>query len=223
MPRPLTGNGRRAAGLVVVAGALATLGLGLLFHGARSGSAFDEAVRSTVHSWLPSGLLRLLLTPSEPVVLLVVVVLGAAICVLRRRFSAALLLATGPVVAVALNSFVLKPVFARRYEGYLAYPSGHTVSLVAVLTVLVLLSSPGLRRLLLCATALVVTAGAGAALVGLGYHYATDVLGGIAFALTVIPGVTLLLDLPARHGPARRAGTPPAGTSSGTHPRASPR
>lgn len=221
VPGPLL-RARRTGGILAALGAVLTLALGVPTHGGRTGSAFDVAVRSGVDGAVPGAVLRVLVLPAEPGVLLGLGGVIVAISLLRRRFTAVLLAVAGPGIAVALNTFVLKPVFARRFTDYLAYPSGHTVSLVAVLTVLVLLCGTT-RRALLCgvAVALVATCCAAVALVGLGYHYITDVFGGIGFAIAVVIALALVLD--RLRGPATPAGTPRADTSSGTRPPASPR
>ncbi|KAA9166173.1 phosphatase PAP2 family protein [Amycolatopsis acidicola] len=141
------------------------------------------------------------------------------LCGLQRRWRDTVLCVLGATVPVLLNTFVLKPVFAHHLDDYLAYPSGHTVSLVAPLTVLVLLARQGIPRLVTLAVAVVVTACAGVGLVGLGYHYPLDVVGGACFAVAAV----LTLSLCLRRAPAPSDGSPRAGTSSGSRPASSPR
>ncbi|TVT32470.1 phosphatase PAP2 family protein, partial [Amycolatopsis rhizosphaerae] len=171
------------------------------------------------------GLLDLFVQPTEPYVLLPLIALITLLCALGRHWRGALLCVAGTAIPVALNSWVLKPLFDRHLKDYLAYPSGHTVSLVAVLTVLVLLARPGTGRLVSGALAVLVTAVAGVGLVGLGYHYPIDVAGGALFAVAAVLGVSLSVSfLPVpRRAPERSDGSPPGGTSSGNPPAASPR
>ncbi|MPY77487.1 MAG: phosphatase PAP2 family protein [Actinophytocola sp.] len=135
----------------------------------------------------------LLVTPSEPQVVLPLTALVVGLCLVQRRWRGAVLAATAPLVAIALNTWVLKPAFGRLSEGHLAYPSGHTVSIVAVSAVFVLLARPGVARWVAAVVGTVVSLGVGVALVTLGFHYPTDVVGGAAFALTVVPLVALAL------------------------------
>lgn len=162
------------------------------------------------------ALLELLVLPTEPYVLVPLIALVAGLCALRRQWHDAVFCLAGTAVPVALNTWVLKPLFGHRLEGWLAYPSGHTVSLAATLTVLVVLVR---QRVLAGIAAVVVTAAAGIGLVGLGYHYPVDVLGGACFAVAAV----LTLSLATRRGRAPSAGSPRAGTSSGSPPAASPR
>jgi membrane-associated phospholipid phosphatase len=87
---------------------------------------------------------------------------------------------------LAANTWVLKPLFDRQNDGYLVYPSGHTVSLVSTLAVLVLLARPGVARWIVVAVGAVLLIAAGTGMIGLGYHYFTDVVGGTFFAVAVV-------------------------------------
>ncbi|HJQ46307.1 MAG TPA: phosphatase PAP2 family protein [Amycolatopsis sp.] len=172
--------------------------------------------------WVPGGAppathddLRILLLPTQPYVLIPAVTVMAGACALKRRWDGLALCLLGGIVPVALNTWVLKPLFDRPLHDDLAYPSGHTVSLVSVLTVLVLL----VRRLLVAALAVAVTALAAIGLVGTGYHYPVDVAGGACVAIAAVLTIASALHL-AR---APSAGSPRGGTSSGSPPAASPR
>ncbi|HVV09248.1 phosphatase PAP2 family protein [Amycolatopsis sp.] len=166
-----------------------------------------------------SVLLDLFVAPTEPYVLIPLVALMTVLCGLQRQWRDAVLCVLGAVVPVLLNTFVLKFVFAHHLDDYLAYPSGHSVSLVAPLTVLVLLAGQGIARVVTFVVAAVVTVLAGIGLVGLGYHYPLDVVGGACFAVAAVLTLSLLL----RPAPAPSGGSPRAGTSSGSPPAASPR
>ncbi|SFK04575.1 PAP2 superfamily protein [Amycolatopsis sacchari] len=164
-------------------------------------------------------LLSLFLRPTEPYVLIPLVALAVAVSALRRDRAAVLLCLAGPTVPLALNTWLLKPLFDHHIGSYLAYPSGHTVGLVSVLTVLVLLARPGTARAVTVSAAAVVTVAAGFGLVGSGYHYPLDVVGGTCFAVACV----LTLSLATHPARAPSAGSPRAGTSSGSPPAASPR
>ncbi|WP_160148745.1 phosphatase PAP2 family protein [Amycolatopsis alkalitolerans] len=175
--------------------------------------------------WAPGFLRRglghgspeVLLLPTEPYVLIPVIALATAFCLVKRRRAGAVLCAAGTVVPVVLNSWVLKPLFDHHLSGYLAYPSGHTVSLVATLTVLVLLAR---HQIVAIAAAAAITTAAGIGLVEAGYHYPVDVVGGACFAVAAVLTLSLATTRLAR---APSAGSPPADTSSGSPPAASPR
>lgn len=83
---------------------------------------------------------RILVLPTEPYVVFALAAVAVFLCLRAgRRWEAALALG-GPLLAILLNTWLLKPLYDRWKNGTLVYPSGHTVSLVAVLTVLVLLT-----------------------------------------------------------------------------------
>src|SRR5262245_56386569 len=115
----------------IVAGvcALLTLALGLVVAGDHTPSGLDAAVAAAVTGW-PRGLLTALVLPTEPYVILPAI---AVLVVLFR--SDALFVVLAPALAVAVNTWVLKPLFDRWKGDTLVYPSGHTVSLVATLVV----------------------------------------------------------------------------------------
>ncbi|GHF65353.1 hypothetical protein GCM10017566_43610 [Amycolatopsis bartoniae] len=165
------------------------------------------------------ALLTLLVQPTEPYVLIPLVAVMVAVSALHRDRAAVLLCLAGPTVPLALNTWLLKPLFGHHIDGYLAYPSGHTVGLVSVLAVLVLLARPGTARATTALVAAAVTTAAGFGLVGFGYHYPVDVVGGTCFAVAAV----LTLSLATHPARAPSAGSPRAGTSSGSPPAASPR
>ncbi|GGS50204.1 phosphatase PAP2 family protein [Actinokineospora fastidiosa] len=140
---------------------------------------------TAVDTWIaarlggPSALWDTLSLTTHPVATLSVI--AATVVLARRRLSVALMAAAGPAIAVALNTWALKPAFGRVHGDHLAYPSGHTTALAAILAVLVIAAGP--RWI---AAAIPLIAVAGAAIVGMGYHYATDILGGALWASAVV-------------------------------------
>lgn len=203
---------RAVAAVAALCGAFA-LTLGAAVAGQRSPTGLDAAFETGVEralgdmgeTWVP-WVSQALVAPTEPLVVLTVLAVIAGFGVVRRRADVVVLAVAGPSVAVAVNTWVLKPMFARHYDDHLAYPSGHTVSLVATLTVLVLLAGTRRARLLTigCGTAL--TAGAAVGMAALEYHYLTDVVGGAATAVAVVSGLALLGNAVFR--PERRAKPP---------------
>ena len=185
--------------------ALLALGLGIPFAGERTPSTLDTAAADAA-AHLGPGLLDVLVLPTEPYVLLPALALAVLYCLKTRRRTDAARVIGGPAIAVALTTWVLKPLYDRWKNDTLVYPSGHTVSLVATLTVLVLLT----RKLIALVIADVVVLAAATGLVGLGYHYLTDVIGGALFGAAV----ALLTWSVPRRAPAPSAGSPHAGTSS---------
>jgi undecaprenyl-diphosphatase len=90
----------------------------------------------------------------------------------------------------------------RRLNGYLGYPSGHTVSTASAWTVAMLGSAAGARigrRVLALLAWVLVTGAVMMGLVGMDYHYPTDAVGGLCVALgVVLPGAALTDVLAAR-------------------------
>jgi membrane-associated phospholipid phosphatase len=128
----------------------------------------------------------------------VLVVLGFAI---GRRPRAAALAVLGPGLATGLTEVVLKPLVGRRLRGDLSFPSGHTTGAVSIAVVLVVFllgpNRPKLRlsfRILLCVLAAAAAVVVAAAMVGAGYHYATDTVGGLCVAVAVVLAVSAVID-----------------------------
>ena len=149
-----------------------------------------------------TDLLRLLVLPAEAYVLIPVALIAAGLCLLGRRRPEAALTIAGPLIAILANTWVLKPLFGRWKSTWLAYPSGHTVALVAVLTVLVLLARPGVATAVIAIVGAVALVSVTIGMIGLGYHYLTDVVGGTLFAVATVCATWVLLSWAARrHAP----------------------
>lgn len=172
--------------LAVVCGLLA-LGLGFVFAGDRAPSGIDRNVESAVTGW-PHGVLRALVLPTEPYVLLPVLAVLAAWCLHASRRWDALFVVLAPSIAVTVNTWLLKPLFDRWKGDTLVYPSGHTVSMVATVAVVCVLVR-GPARTIVAVAGAVLLAGVTAGMVGLGYHYLTDVVGGTFFAVFAVLAV----------------------------------
>jgi membrane-associated phospholipid phosphatase len=189
--------------ILAVVCALLAAALGLAVAGDHGPTGADAAVRDAV-AGLPHGLLRLLVLPTEPYVLLPALALPVVWCLHRSRPWDAVFAALGPAFAVAANTWLLKPLFDRWKGGTLVYPSGHTVAMVSAVVVVAVLVH-GRARVLIAAAGAVLFAGVSVGMVGLGYHYVTDVAGGTAFAVAAVLAVRA-----GAHGrgPRRRV-TPP--------------
>ena len=107
----------------------------------------------------------------------------AVFAAIHRLPVAVLLL--GPLAAVLLNTWVFKPLADRPLDHYLAYPSGHTVSLVSAITVIALTMRSARAEIAVAAIGTVVLVCAGIGMVGFGYHHATDILGGVGVGIAV--------------------------------------
>jgi membrane-associated phospholipid phosphatase len=140
---------------------------------------------------LPPGTLHRLadaiVSPVDPApyVLLVAAVIGAALLARRRELAIA---AAALMVGAAATTQVLKSLLAadrpQTYTAFLppnAWPSGHTTAAAALALAIVLLSPPGRRRAVAIAAAVGVAV-VGVALVALGRHFPSDVLGGLCVA-----------------------------------------
>lgn len=178
----------------IIACALLTVALGLVHTGGRGPGPVDEAAESAITGW-PHGVLRALVLPTEPYVLVPVLAVLVAWCLHTSRPWDALFVAVAPLAAVAANTWLLKPLFDRWKGDTLVYPSGHTVSMVATLVVLLVLTT-GRARTIITIVGAVLLVGVTIGMIGLGYHYLTDVIGGTFFAVAAVLAIRGLL--PAR-------------------------
>lgn len=182
--------------LIVAVGMAFAVLLGVLLAGGRrphgADAAFAHAVTDLFDGQQP--LLRLLATPTEPWILVAVVTTAALGCGLQRRWSAVVLVTVGPSVAIAVNTWLLKPLFDRHYGQHLAYPSGHAVALVAVLTAVLLLARPGTARCIVAVLSGLLVVAAAVGLVGLRYHYLTDVVGALGYAIATVLALDVVID-----------------------------
>ncbi len=204
---------RAEAGLLVAAAAVGVAILGFHYAGNRRAGRLDTAIDNRLQAHLHEHLLTLrrLITVGDPaVVVFLGICLVVAFLVLRKP-RLALLAAAGPAAAAILSEYVLKPLIGRHIRESLSFPSGHTTGVVA-LAIVVAVAMLGPQhppwplpaRWVICAVAL---AGAGAvatALVGAGYHYATDILGGACVAVAVVLSAAMLIDWAAAHRRLRR-------------------
>lgn len=234
---------RRIALLTALLGWVVAVVLGVRYAGGTYAGRLDNAgfhlMRSLVGNPVPVGkwavapptvATRVLASLSSAVATYTVLVVALAFAVWRRWWEVAGLALLGPAGCVLVTEVVAKPLVDRRHEGYLSYPSGHTVTSVSALTVLFLAGSAGWsarRRLIALGVWLVVVLCVAAGLVAMNYHYPTDTIGGIGVALgVVLPGALLADRLnwrrTAGRGTAPPAGTRRADTSSGIPRPASP-
>jgi hypothetical protein len=129
---------------------------------------------------------RVLLLPVRPPVLAVVAAVSLVVALWRRQWWPAVAVVVCPVLAIEVTR-VLKPVFGRHLEGSLAYPSGHTAALVAVVGMAVLVG--GARRWMIAVGVVVIAIGMLG--VAMTFHYFTDTLGSLVFASGLVTAAAL--------------------------------
>ncbi|WP_238815927.1 phosphatase PAP2 family protein [Nocardia brasiliensis] len=172
---------------VAAAGATVTATLPATFPSDGGPTALDRALAAPIHAALDTrpGLAHLLVVPSNGYLLVPLLAIAAGWFAYRRLWRSAVLMLATPALAVALNAWAWKPLWHRPLHDYLAYPSGHTVHLVAIATTFfVLIDSPRARSSTL-AIALPALLAAAVGMIGLDYHLPTDIIGGTAAAVAM--------------------------------------
>ncbi len=176
--------------------------LGALFAGQSQPDRLDAAVGH----WLRSSIgthpapLHVLANFGEPPLVTALTVVLVLAAMVARRWRGAVLPAVAVPLAAALTDLALKPLFGRTIGGALSYPSGHATSDFALATVAaILFAAPArpripafARRLLLLGAFLFATVVA-VAMVGLWYHYFTDIIGGAAVGSGAVVLTALVL------------------------------
>ncbi|MVU80500.1 phosphatase PAP2 family protein [Nocardia sp. ET3-3] len=208
VPAPTRPDGwqRRAAlPALIVVGVIVTLVVPLSFPAGGGSTSVDLALEQHIHSALDAHtwVYRVLVFPSNSYVVLPLLVAFAAWFVYRRQWWSAGFALVAPELVVAVNTYALKPFWERKLDHYLAYPSGHTVQLVAVVTAFALVSESTRARTVTVGVMVVVLPAVMIGMVGFGYHHPTDVLGGTAAAVALVTA----LYLPFRYFTATRAAT----------------
>lgn len=190
---PLAQRRHLIAGLV---GLVTMCALATTFGDDGGPNSLDRWAADTVQKWLGDHrtILEILAEPSTSAVLLPLAIVAAIYFGFERRWAPMALLLIAPIIAVAINSAVLKPLFDRHLAGHLVYPSGHTVSLVAVMTVFALAARTAIVETAVVVIAAVLLFGAAVGMIGLGYHHLTDILGGVGTGIAVVVGVAAVID-----------------------------
>jgi undecaprenyl-diphosphatase len=220
--RPLLRDRARApAAGVVAACAVVVVVLGVRYAKQSRAGAFDRAVDGWFvdHANYRTALWFADLG-NAPVVLIAAIAV-VAFCGWLRYPRGIVLAVLAPIASTSLGEYVIKPLVQRTKDGYLAYPSGHTTGWCTVAIVVILLViapareqfSPRARRWIVAA-ALILAVACLLGLIASAYHYATDVIGGLAVALGTVLTLALLIDAirPASGSPTD-PGTP-VGTAS---------
>ena len=193
---------RPAVLAVVGACAVVTAVLGAHYANTNAPGRIDRALDLRIKARLADHhhLLDHLFALGDPSTVVTLMVLLTLLCAVRRHWRAAALCVLGPSVAIVLTEYILKPLVGRHIGYALSFPSGHTTGAfaIAVTATVLVVEWRGLRnalRVALIALAIVLAAGVAAAVVGLGYHYATDAVGGFCVALGAVLGVAVLIDV----------------------------
>lgn len=194
-PRRVRGPGHTADPLTTAAtaaaGATVAAALPWSFPPGGGETSFDLAVNEHVDPRLDPRpwIAEVLTLATNTGVVLAVLCGGAAWFAWQRRWWETTTMVLVPETAVAINAWALKPFWSRPLHDYLAYPSGHTVHLVAVVTTLVLLLRSIRARAVIVALTALAWFGAGIGMIALDYHLATDVIGGAAAGIALAIGL----------------------------------
>jgi len=178
----------------IAAGTALTVALPLTFPADDGPSGLDAAVADPIAATVSPGLAEVLVAPSNAPVVLAVLLAAVGWFAVRRRWRAALTMLVVPELALAINTVVLKPLWDRQMHDYLAYPSGHTVHLVAVATTFACLVTTRTARITVAALTVLALLAITPGMVVLGYHRPTDVLGGAAAATALVAALCWLAE-----------------------------
>ncbi|MGD0381287.1 MAG: phosphatase PAP2 family protein [Acidimicrobiales bacterium] len=177
---------------------LAAVALAGLYLKARPGpTPIDRTVLAAFPFVRHSGFLVAVTRLGSPFVVVAAAVAGFLATVSRHRARAVALL-IGPLVAVGLCDWVIKPVVGRTFSDVVSFPSG-TVTAVAAIATVGLLATPDPWRSIMAAFGGTLTVLTVVSVIALRWHYPTDAAAGLATGV----GVVLLTDCAAR-GLARR-------------------
>ncbi len=165
-------------------------------------TGFDGWVFKELYAHLGPGVAAAMLSSSVPAVSIAVCAAVCGIAALAGHWDLAVLAGIGPATTVLLTEFLFKPLLGRelasgesRVTG--VFPSGHESAIAATAWLLVLVSfrlplgRPRAAVLLLLAVWTVVAA---LGLVRNFWHYATDTIGAMCLATSVVLGLALLID-----------------------------
>jgi membrane-associated phospholipid phosphatase len=127
------------------------------------------------------GPARYLLFFTDPRVLTALVAGTLVLAIYQRRWRFAAMAVVSTLVAMALPQ-LLKRLIGRESGGALAYPSGHTTTMVVVLGMIVLATGVALWAVLVAIPfALLGMLGQ-----GVNYHYFTDTVGGVLLGTAIV-------------------------------------
>jgi undecaprenyl-diphosphatase len=203
MAPPRLLHGRRLISVIVALTVIGVAVLGIHYADESRPGRIDSAIDARIRHRLRGHLrfLHHLVALADPLSVVVGCAVLVVLFVLANRRRAALLAVLGPALAAGIAEFVLKPLINRRINDALSFPSGHTTAAVSVAIVIVvaLLGPsrprwPAAFRYAMSLASLLGAAAVATALVGSGYHYSTDTLGGFCVAVGVVLVVAWTID-----------------------------
>jgi hypothetical protein len=125
---------------------------------------------------------------SDPRVLAILLAGCLVVALYQRRWRLAVVTVLSPPVAIALAQ-LFKLLFGRQNDGALAYPSGHTTTMVVVVGMVVLVARVALWAVLVgVAVCLLGMIGQGVT-----YHYFTDAVGALLLGAAIVCVAALTL------------------------------
>ncbi|WP_378742185.1 phosphatase PAP2 family protein [Nocardia brasiliensis] len=151
-------------------------------------TALDRALAAPIHSTLDTspGIYQALVIPSNAYILLPLLLFACAWFGYRGEWRRAAIMLVVPELALGLNTWLWKPLWNRQLHDYLAYPSGHTVHLIAIATAFIVLVDSRRARIIALVVAVLAQCAAAIGMIGLDYHLPTDILGGAAAAVAMV-------------------------------------
>ncbi len=171
-------------------------------HRTRAGwldTVIDTRVRASLGGH--SALLGRVILLGAPVPVIAMAAALVLACLATRRWRGAVLVAVAVPAAEAVTELLLKPLVGRTMGTDFSFPSGHATGVFVLAAAVVVLLAGPLRprlpaavRLLFALTALLAAGAVAIALVGLGYHYFTDTVGGAGVAIAAVLATALVLD-----------------------------
>ena len=139
------------------------------------------------------GPAKRLLFFTDPQVLAVLLAGCAVVALYQRRWRLAAATVLSPPIGIALVQ-LLKRLFGRQSDGALAYPSGHTTTMVVILGMVVLVARVALWAVLVavgyCALGMIGQA--------VTYHYFTDTVGALLLGTAIVCVAALIGTRPHR-------------------------
>jgi hypothetical protein len=125
---------------------------------------------------------------TDPRALAALLVGCLVVALYQRRWRLAVVTALSPTIAIALVQ-LLKPLFDRRSDGALAYPSGHATTMVVVLGIFVLVARSALWSVLVAVPFCLL----GMIGQGVTYHYFSDTVGALLLGSAIVSVAALTL------------------------------
>ncbi|WP_280232977.1 phosphatase PAP2 family protein [Nocardia cyriacigeorgica] len=183
---PATPDQAVALGIAAVAGT-ATAAIPLTFPPGGGPTGLDQRLADPISAALDPRpwVAEVLALPSNTWVVIALMLAGAAWFGWQHRWWRATAMVAVPEVAAGLNTWALKPFWGRPLHDYLAYPSGHTVHLMAVATTFMLLIDSTRARLVIACCTVAAWCSAAVGMIALDYHHATDIIGGASAAIAL--------------------------------------